>query len=187
MLGILAGCNEQQGQPADVASLPNAVPVAQQAPIDMRREIGIATAACLVSEAQGPQTLQSLREKGYTAIKEMGAVYYVKTAPSAGLVVPDSIRVHDPNNRLSCTIEVPRRDGYTYFSQVSEALRSQGFARVAGRNGGYRYAKGDLRVMLSGRSSTYDFYSQITIGRMTAATDKTCTDASLSDAAKQGC
>ena len=186
-LAFLAGCTEQQGQPVDMADLPTAIPPAQQAPFDMDREIGVAVAACVTSERQGPATLQSLRDQGYFALRDGGGVVYAKEAPRTDLRAPSALRVSDPNDRLGCRIEVPRQSAYTHRAQVAAALRSQGFAKVAERADSERYARDDLRLMLTAGSSTYDQLATIELRRMTASSDITCRDATLPAQARQGC
>lgn len=188
-LAFMAGCaNDQQGAPADFDSLPSSLPKDKVAPFDMTHELGVATAACVASEAQGPAALQSLRGEGYTAIKRMGHyLTYAKVAPRPGLLESKGISVSDTNDRSGCTIETPPNHAYTHFAQVAAALRAQGFVKVAQAGNAPRYAKGDLRLMLMGRTGLTPGMATIELRRMTSATDGLCRDASLPDTARQGC
>lgn len=165
VLTLLAGCEEQTGQPADAGSLPMTVPASARAPFDMTHEIGVATAACVASEAQGPAALQSLRDKGYTAISYLGSVSYSKIAPGISLRTVQEITVRDANTKTACVIEVPRLEGPGRFAQVGASLRALGFAEVKRDRGFNTYAKDGLQLTLSGSQSSDSGMAQIQIQR----------------------
>ncbi len=162
---VLSACNEQQGQPADVDSLSFNVPKEQTAEFDLATEIPVATAACVASELQGPAALQSLRQKGYTAIKQYGTVKYAKVAPWK-LGPYRAIMVGDPNDRLACSIEVQRNKGYTGMTLVGAALEAQGYRRSGGDSRAPKFAKDGNVLEVTGRLGQYDPLAIIDIRRL---------------------
>lgn len=161
----LAACNEQQGQPADAGSLGSAMPREHLAEFDLAAEIPVATAACVASELQGPAALQSLRRQGYTALKELGTVKYVKIAPP-GPGPLRAIKVSDQNDRLACRIEVQKNRAYTAMALMGAALEAQGYRRAGGSDSAPRFAKDDVTFVLSGGARLTDLLSTLEIRKL---------------------
>ena len=166
-LAILSGCTQPEGLPGDTKSLPSAVPAERKAPFDMAEELQVATKACIASEISGPASLQALRGQGYTAIRVGSGVAYAKSAQKTKMLeFFKEIRVSDRSVKSPCTIQVNRVSGYSSFAAVTGALMADGFKHVAKQGTGNVYAKGDVRLMLSGSTPPYTGFTDIEISRL---------------------
>ena len=167
----LPACTNYEGIPAGAENAPEVVPAAAQAPFDRAEQLRIATRACLASELQGPQTLQSLLGQGYTITREWtGAYSYTRMEPVAGKGLfekVDIIKVSDPNGPIPCDIDVRRDVGYSSFRTVHSEMIAQGYQPVADNGGRSTFTKGDISFSLSGRYSHSEPLATITLSRDT--------------------
>ena len=167
----LVGCTQQEGLPSDYDTLPGAGGVAPQSTdFDLAEELQIATSACISSEINGPSALNVLLSHGYTAYKEFGAVKYGKISPTRekGILTGGlrAVVVSDPNQKVSCKIEVPRSKGYTGMSVVAASFLAQGYQSAGGSSSAPRFAKDGVVFMLSGSHGQYEQLASLSISRI---------------------
>ncbi|WP_159456777.1 hypothetical protein [Roseivivax jejudonensis] len=186
----LWACGPNEGLPPDREGLMGGIPASARGPFDVRAAVAEATRACIRSELDGPATLRSLEQSGWTPFRDMDLGGYAKfyggnkTGPFAPA---DYVRVGDRTARTDCEIQVPRARGREFYPVVLAEFERLGYGRFDYRDAPRFFRDGERFIVTGRYNVTTSAWAHFDIGRVDGASDRTCRDPNVPDTAKRGC